>query len=143
MSGARITQDVALLAAIHAEGFDKPWSEAEFAKLLANPAAFALVDHDEAGMVLSWAAAGDSELLTIAVKPASRRAGLGAGLVQAAMAHALVRGAHAMILEVSVDNAPARALYERLGFEEIGRRRDYYLTSAGRSDALVLRRALG
>lgn len=144
MTQTSFCQDAALMAALHASAFDRPWSEAEFAKLLANPSAFALTTPEEAplGFALAWAAAGDSELLTIAVRPEARNKGLGADLVAAVMAHAKVRSAEALILDVADDNAAGRALYAKLGFEEVGRRKGYYLTRQGQTDALTLRRAL-
>lgn len=143
MSAIGPSQDAALLAALHAAAFERPWSEAEFAKLLANPAVYALVLTDAdvpLGCALAWAAAGDSELLTIAVKPEARSKGRGAALVEAVEAYARLRGAHGLVLDVADDNLAGRALYAKLGFVQVGRRKEYYLTSAGRIDALTLRR---
>jgi ribosomal-protein-alanine N-acetyltransferase len=143
MSAIGPAQDAALLAALHATAFERPWSEVEFAKLLTNPAVYALVLRDTdvpLGCALAWAAAGDSELLTIAVKPEARSKGRGAALVEAVEAYARLRGAHALVLDVADDNVPGRALYAKLGFVEVGRRKEYYLTPAGRVDALTLRR---
>ncbi|MBS0386708.1 MAG: GNAT family N-acetyltransferase [Proteobacteria bacterium] len=138
------TEAAALLAALHARAFDKPWAEAEFAKLLDNAAVFALLARTSApqGFVLAWAAAGDAELLTVAVVPEARRRGIGASLVTAAGVAALVRGASHMHLEVGEDNAAARALYAKLGYEEAGRRHAYYAGEGGAVDAVVMRRAL-
>jgi len=41
-------------------------------------------------------------------------------------------------LEVRASNQSAYRLYERYGFNEIGRRRDYYPVAGGREDALVM-----
>lgn len=128
------------LAAIHSRAFDRPWSAAEIEKLLQNRATFALAAED--GFVMAWAAAGDAELLTVAVVPEARGKGVGAALVRAAAAAAQARGAATMHLEVAEDNAPARALYQKLGFEEAGRRAAYYATAHGRVDAIVMRRTL-
>lgn len=132
------------LAALHARAFDKPWSAAEIAKLLDNAAVFALTsrDADLRGFVLAWSAAGDAEILTVAVVPEARRKGVGAALVTAAGVAALVRGAASMHLEVAEDNAAARALYAKLGYEEAGRRNAYYAGEGGAADAIVMRRAL-
>ncbi|MEZ5994287.1 MAG: GNAT family N-acetyltransferase [Hyphomonadaceae bacterium] len=132
------------LAALHARAFDKPWSAAEIGKLLENPAVFALVARDGAaqGFAMAWAAAGDAELLTVAVVPGARRRGVGAALVTAAGVAALVRGAGAMHLEVAETNLAARALYQKLGYEEAGRRQAYYAGEGGAVDAIVMRRAL-
>ncbi|HRO05029.1 MAG TPA: GNAT family N-acetyltransferase, partial [Terricaulis sp.] len=94
------------------------------------------------GFVMAWAAAGDSELLTVAVVPEARRKGVGAALVTSAGVAALVRGAASMHLEVAEDNSGARALYKKLGYAEAGRRAGYYAAQAGRVDAIVMRRTL-
>jgi ribosomal-protein-alanine N-acetyltransferase len=132
------------LAGLHARAFDRPWSAAEILKLMENPAVFALIARDGAprGFTMAWAAAGDAEVLTVAVVPEARRKGLGIALVQAAGAAALARGAASMHLEVAEENAAARALYAKLGYEEVGRRPGYYSNEAGAVDAIVLRHAL-
>lgn len=134
----------AQLAEVHARAVDRPWSEAELASLLDNQAVYALISRGDAlqGFVLAWAAAGDAEVLTVAVVPEARRKGVGAALVTAAGVAALVRGAAHMHLEVAEDNAAARALYAKLGYEEAGRRHAYYAGEGGAVDALVMRRAL-
>lgn len=132
------------MAALHARAFERPWSAADIATLLQNPSAFALIASagDAQGFVLAWAAAGDAELLTVAVVPEARRRGVGASLVSAAGVAALVRGAATMHLEVAEDNAAARALYAKLGYAEAGRRPGYYAATVGRVDAIVMRRTL-
>lgn len=134
----------AQLAALHARAFDKPWGESEIAKLMENAAVFAIIarGNELQGFAMGWAAAGDAELLTVAVVPEARRAGVGASLVTAAGVTALVRGAASMHLEVAEDNAPARALYAKLGYEEAGRRHAYYAGEGGYVDAIVMRRTL-
>ena len=134
-----------LLAGLHAAAFDQPWTAAEIAELMENSAVFAILSRrGEAaqGFAMGWAAAGDAELLTVAVSPEARRRGVGASLVTAAGVTALVRGAASMHLEVAEDNEAARALYKKLGYEETGRRRGYYATSRGWIDAIVMRRTL-
>jgi ribosomal-protein-alanine N-acetyltransferase len=134
----------ALLAALHARAFERPWSAAEVAKLLDNAAVFAVLSKGSAaqGFAMAWAAAGDAELLTVAVVPEARRKGVGAALVTAAGAAALARGATQMHLEVAEDNAPARALYRKLGYEETGRRHGYYAAEGAAVDAVLMRRTL-
>ncbi len=134
-----------LLASLHARAFPKPWAAAEIAKLMENQAVFALLHGNGAaanGFVMAWAAAGDSELLTVAVVPEARRKGVGAALVTSAGVAALVRGAASMHLEVAEDNEAARALYWKLGYEEAGRRHAYYAGEGGSVDAIVMRRVL-
>ena len=133
-----------LLAALHAAAFPQPWSAGEIAALLANPAAFAILSRAGApqGFVMAWAAAGESEILTLAVTPDARRKGVGAALVTAAGVAALMRGAGSMHLEVAETNLAARGLYAKLGYAEAGRRHAYYSGEGGAIDALVLRRDL-
>ena len=91
------------------------------------------------GFILIRVVADEAEILTLAVRPAARREGLGARLVEAAVVRAAARGAERMFLEVAEDNVAARALYARTGFVEAGRRRGYYARADGsREDALVL-----
>ncbi|WP_374575018.1 GNAT family N-acetyltransferase [Phenylobacterium sp.] len=139
------TPDVAALAAIHAEGFDPSWTEAEIADVLSWPGVFGLMAGDPAaGMILARVVAEDAEVLTLAVTRAARRAGLGRVLMSEACRFAAASGADAMFLEVAVDNRAAIALYEGMGFVKAGRRKDYYDRGpAGWMDALALRLDLG
>ena len=138
-------EQAALLADLHARSFDKGWSANDVSKLMENPAVFAVVsqEHDALhGFAVAWVAAGDSELLTLAIVPEARRRGLGVELVEATAARAVARGAGSMHLEVAEDNAAARALYEKLGFAQTGRRPGYYATANGFVDAITMRLAL-
>lgn len=128
------------LAALHATAFTdtpRPWTAAEFARFLAEPAVLLVADPD--GFALGRVAGPEAELLTLAVAPAARRRGLATALVARLCAAAAGAGAGEMLLEVAEPNVAARALYARAGFAEVGRRRRYY----GAVDALVLRCALG
>ena len=61
-------------------------------------------------------AAGWAGLTAVEVNPAYRRQGLGVAITATACREAVLRGLHSVFLQVEVDNTPARALYERLGF---------------------------
>ena len=127
VSGAHV------LAVLHAACFPQPWDAAALSALLVTPGTFAFA-HDD-GFVLARAAAGEAEILTLAVAPAARGKGLGRALLQAAIKKARDMGAGAMFLEVGVDNPAALALYAGLGFAKVGARKGYY----SGTDALVLR----
>jgi ribosomal-protein-alanine N-acetyltransferase len=125
------------LAALHAEAFDAPWPSSAFADLLAQPGV--LLEARADGFVLIRLAADEAEILTLAVRPAARRTGLASRLVEAVSRRAAGMGATRLFLEVAEDNAAARALYDRLGFEPAGRRPRYYARPAGPAvDALLL-----
>lgn len=118
-----------------------PWSEAEFANLLAHPLVFALTEAE--GFLVGRAVAGEAELLTLAVAPQARRRGVGARLVQRFLYQARLRGAGDAFLEVAEPNRPARVLYTRAGFDEVGLRRGYYHPPGEPAvNALVMRRTL-
>lgn len=129
----------ARLAALHAEAFDRPWDAGAFAALLDQSGVFAVEEAD--GFILMRVAVDEAEILTLAVRPAARRQGLGARLVGQGAVAAAARGADRLFLEVAEDNAAARALYARAGFIEAGRRPGYYQGPDGsRRDALLLAR---
>jgi len=72
-----------------------------------------------------------ARLYSLATRPESRGLGVGAALLQAAMATARRRGCRVLRLEVRTDNAAAIRLYERAGFRRIGAYRRYYQDGAG------------
>lgn len=80
----------------------------------------------------------EAHLLNITVKPESQGRGLGLRLLEHLMERAMVLDGRECFLEVRASNQSAYRLYERYGFNEIGRRRDYYPAAGGREDALVM-----
>ena len=73
---------------------------------------------------------------TVAVAPGHQGEGLGAILLRALLDEASRRGCAEVLLDVREDNAAARTLYGRFGFERISVRRGYY---PGGVDGLVMR----
>ncbi|MFC3080223.1 GNAT family N-acetyltransferase [Phenylobacterium terrae] len=142
---AAAPDEAELLAALHATAFEAGWPAGLIADLMTAPGGAALVIEDDApqAMILFRAAGGEGEILTLAVDPRRRRAGLGGMLVEAACGLAREAGAQALFLEVAHDNAAAIGLYRQAGFAEVGRRPGYYDRGGGeRADALVMRRDL-
>ena len=91
------------------------------------------------GFILLRVVADEAEILTLAVRPAARRRGVGARLVQEGGRLVAVRGATRLFLEVAADNDAALSLYRRAGFADAGRRPAYYARPEGaRQDALIL-----
>ncbi|MBY0562654.1 MAG: GNAT family N-acetyltransferase [Hyphomonadaceae bacterium] len=129
------------LTRVHAACFDKAWPPEEIARMLDNPASIAVAAREASviGFAMAWAAAGDAEILTVAVLPEARRKGVAKALLSAVAAVAVARGAVAIHLDVAETNAAARALYRALGYREISSRPRYYATESGPVDALVLR----
>ncbi|MGB3763114.1 MAG: ribosomal protein S18-alanine N-acetyltransferase [Ornithinimicrobium sp.] len=79
----------------------------------------------------------NADVMTIAVAPAHRGTGVGAALLQRLHTVAAGQGVTAMLLEVRADNAAARALYDKYGYEHVHTRRGYYQPDG--VDAAVLR----
>lgn len=142
--------DAAGLAALHREDFARPWSEDEFVGLLSDPAVIGFGARETGrggeapvGFVLARHAAGEAEILSIAVMRTHRREGIGWLLMDAVLRHLHAERAEALFLEVDAANAPALALYRRLGFVQVGSRPNYYRDDKGvPSSALVMRRDL-
>jgi [ribosomal protein S18]-alanine N-acetyltransferase len=139
-------RDSSAIAAVHAVSFQRGWSEEEFERLLTDRSVIAhrtTNGRTLTGFILSRMAAGEAEILSVAVAPARR----GKGLARALLNHHLRRlaglGVHAIFLEVGKDNAPALSLYRHSGFKEVGQRPGYYQhDKKGPVAALVLRRDL-
>jgi len=140
-------RDAAALAALHGVSFRRGWSEDELERLLLDKAVIAhraVTGRTLAGFILSRLAAGEAEILSVAVAPARRGRGLARKLLDLHLRRLAGLGAAAVFLEVDEDNAPARRLYAGAGFREVGRRPAYYVRDTQvPSNALVLRRDLG
>lgn len=113
------------LAELEAQCFSSPWSEEALREELGNPCAHfltALCDGEVAGY-LGCHHIGDEGFVTnIAVFPAFRRRGIARALVEAALGEPIA----SLSLEVRVSNDAAIALYESLGFVNMGRRPRFY-----------------
>lgn len=121
--------------------FPDPWSEKSIASELNNPLSLWLVVTDGARVaayVGSQSVMDESDMMNIAVHPDYRRGGLARSLVEALVSELQKKGVRMLTLEVRASNAPAIALYDTLGFAQVGRRKNYYL--APKEDALILRK---
>lgn len=90
--------------------------------------------------ILIRAAADESEILTLAVRPEARNRGMGGRLVAAAMSALAGQNITRCFLEVAEDNAAAIAIYSRAGFTTCGRRNDYYRHDGTSTAAIVMER---
>jgi ribosomal-protein-alanine N-acetyltransferase len=129
----------AVLAAIHGAAFPRDaWGAGAFQVQLEMHSVLGLLDA-RGGVALLRVTADEAEILTIGVIPAMRRRGIARALLDEAMQGARALGVRSLFLEVGIRNRAARALYEAIGFVEVGRRRRYY---ADGEDALILRASL-
>jgi len=136
-----VAADVPAMASIEALAFTDPWPETSFLELLAHPSSRMATASDESGVVgycIMLRAADEAEIANIATAPGARRRGIGARLLDDAIAAGATAGVVALFLEVRESNTAARALYASRGFLAVGRRRGYYRHPV--EDALLLRR---
>jgi [ribosomal protein S18]-alanine N-acetyltransferase len=140
---AMTASDVPVVLAIEHESYSVPWSESTFRGLLRRRDAELIVAEAHGrvvGYAIFWTVLDQSELGNVAVTSAWRGRGIGERLVAEVMQRADRLGVREVFLEVRPSNERARRLYERFGFSQVGRRRNYYQDPV--EDALVLRRPL-
>ena len=136
-------EHVAAIAALEKLCFSDPWSESSVASELRNPLALWLVaevDGQVAGYIGSQTVPPESDVMNVAVHPDHRRGGIAQSLVLSLCQALKDGGNETLTLEVRATNTPAIALYEKLGFLQIGRRPNYYRNP--KEDALILRKVL-
>ena len=133
--------DAGRVAMLHAAGFPDPWSPSAFRDLLAESTSLGLGIEQHGGLVgfvLVQIVAGEADILTIATAPELKRTGIATQLIQGLLTRLGERGIARITLDVAEDNTPARALYDRLGFAEDGRRPNYYTTGRDIPAAAIL-----
>ena len=112
--------------------FTVPWSLPSLKQTLALPSVVCLVSEQltrpaqTVGYALLFEPLGDAELLRMGVAPQFRGQGLGKELLAHYVKRARELRVERIWLEVRDHNQAARALYQALGFEDVGRRRGYY-----------------
>jgi [ribosomal protein S18]-alanine N-acetyltransferase len=115
-------------------------------ELFKNPDSLLLVarryDRDEKGrailgFIAGWTVEDELHVNNLASHPEYRGKGIGRSLMEAAVDEAMLRGAAFVLLEVRATNEAAQALYRKLGFSYVGRRRDYYRLPT--EDAFVMK----
>ena len=117
------------------------WSEKSVASELTNQLSLWLVALDGervSGYVGSQSVLGESDMMNVAVHPDYRRQGIAEKLCLALVEALKEKGNHCLTLEVRASNEPAKALYSKLGFNQVGRRPNYYRNP--KEDALILRK---
>ena len=137
MSDAHVAQ----VAQLEKLCFSAPWSENAVASELTNPLSLWLVAEDTgtvAGYVGSQTVMGEADMMNVAVHPDYRRQGIAEALIRSLIAQLAEKGAYCLTLEVRTSNEAAIALYQKLGFVQVGRRPNYYRNP--REDALILRK---
>lgn len=136
-------EHIAAVAEMERQCFSDPWSEKSVASELDNPLSLWLVAETEgevAGYIGSQTVLDSADMMNLAVSPNFRRQGIAERLVNGLMEALGEKGVKSLLLEVRISNEPAKRLYQKLGFEIVGKRPGYY--EKPREDALILRKEL-
>ena len=133
--------DVAGVAAVERSSYPFPWSEGIFRDCLRVGYLCRVAECD--GEIVAYGivamGAGEAHILNLCVKEAMRGRGIGRQMLKLLVERSAEAGMQDVFLEVRPSNLHAIALYQSVGFIEVGRRRGYYQAVEGREDALVLK----
>ena len=134
-----IDADLPAVMAIENTIYAFPWTPGNFRDSLAAGYSCWIGERDleTIGYVVLMLATDQAHLLNLSIASAWQGQGHGSALLQSACVAARELGAQLMFLEVRPSNAAGIRLYERHGFTQVGRRREYYPAHAGREDALI------
>lgn len=136
--------DLDRLIKIERAAYPYPWTLGNFRDCLASGYS-CWVGEIEGSLAAYWVlmlAVGEGHVLNCCVAPAWQGRGFGRSLMEHLIEVARQHKTEALYLEVRPSNTPALSLYQRIGFETIALRRDYYPADHGREDALVMRMVL-
>ena len=134
-------QHVSQVAELEKLCFSDPWSESSVASELNNQLALWLVAEDNgrvAGYVGSQTVMGESDMMNVAVHPDYRKQGIATTLIVGLVEELRKRESHCLTLEVRASNENAISLYQKLEFQQVGCRKNYYRNP--KEDALILRK---
>ncbi len=131
--------DLGSVVALEQRAFSHPWTRTLYVDALSNYECWMMyADDQHVGHGVISQIVDEAHLLNIAVAVEQQGKGLGLQLLEYLMQRATARGCVECFLELRASNQSAYRLYERFGFNEIGRRRDYYPALNGHEDALVM-----
>lgn len=140
-------RDLPEVLGIERRSFSNPWPPSTFEGEIQNQGlSFPIVVVDEgtgriAGYVIYWIIRDEAQINNVAVHPDYRRRRVGETMLREILAALRTESVEFISLEVRAGNAAARALYEKLGFKQIGIRKEYYTNPV--EDAVVMGLTLG
>jgi ribosomal-protein-alanine N-acetyltransferase len=137
-------RDLAEVHAIEVRSFSNPWHKTTFLgeiqnRSLAYPyVAVSDPDRKIIGYVLFWLIDDEAQINNVAVNPDYRGKGIGEELIRFALDKIRHLGGTFVTLEVRQSNTAAIKLYLKLGFTELGVRKEYYSNPTEDADVLSL-----
>lgn len=132
--------DVDEVTALDALAYPSPWSKGIFQDCLrAGYCSWVFTQEDcIIGYGVMSVGAGEAHILNVCVNPEMQGQGLGRQIVRYLIDLAERHEASTVFLEVRATNKTAISLYDSIGFNELGIRRNYYPAPGGREDALLM-----
>ena len=134
-----VNEDVPNVMQIEKSGHAFPWTEGIFSDCIR--VGYRCIVLEENGEIIAYGvmsvAAGEAHVFNVAVDIQLRNKGLGRKVMERLMADAKLMKSQSLFLEVRPSNIAAVNLYESLGFNQIGIRKDYYPHPDGREDAMI------
>lgn len=120
--------DIDIIAEIENQCFSMPWKKQDFEKALNEKQLFKVVEvgNDIAGYFLALVVLDEAQVATIAVKEEYRNIGCAKKVLEASIFEAFIRGISDIYLEVRESNEYAIRLYKNMGFETLGKRKNFY-----------------
>ena len=138
----RVMQDSDLEAvyAIEQLAYEFPWAKNIFEQTIKSNKYAVVMESNQriVGYGVVSYVVGEAELLNLCIDPAQQGKGQGVALLEHLVDNATESGNKDMYLEVRESNASALHIYEKCGFNEIGRRKNYYPAKSGREDAVLM-----
>lgn len=123
-------KDIEEVHSIEESTFPDPWSQDAFTKeLMSNTHSIYMVIEEDGTIIAYaglWNIVGEGHITNIAVKKERRGAGFGRKITEALIYEGKKQGITSFTLEVRVSNNNAIKLYEKLGFEIAGVRKNFY-----------------
>jgi ribosomal-protein-alanine N-acetyltransferase len=133
-------EDLDDVAAIEIAAYEYPWTHAIFRDCLrAGYHCWVLAEGVEIiGYGVLTVASGEAHVLNVCIAREHQGSGHGKRLMKRLIDLARWHHAERIFLEVRPSNRHAMAMYDELGFNEIGKRPNYYPAKRGREDAIVM-----
>ena len=138
-------QDLSSVMVGELSSYPQPWTEKIFLDCLDSNHYSCWVlelDHQLAGHVVISAAVGEAHILNLCVYPQNQRQGWGKKMLNEAEWIAKQYKAETCFLEVRPSNTVGVMLYQAMGYNEVGLRKNYYPTDQGREDAIIMAKSL-
>jgi ribosomal-protein-alanine acetyltransferase len=137
---------IRLAAAMHQQCFSKAWDEMSFMSALSiagTTLQIGSIENDPVAFCLYRSIDDEAEILTLGVIPVYRQQNIASNLLGQGTKYLQQKGVGTIWLEVGSSNLSAQRLYEKSGFVEEGRRKNYYKQAGKTEDAIVMKLDLG